>query len=60
MEQGFYVDYLKSRFDLDPTIPAEPFRGAAHEIMYQELYRGLVRPESRHRFLEGIAEASMV
>jgi len=56
MEQGFYVNYLRSRFDIDPMIPAEPFRSAVHEIIYQELCRGLVRPESKRCFLDGIAD----
>jgi aspartate racemase len=56
MEQGFYIEYLSTRFDLNLIIPAEPFRGTVHEIIYQELCRGLVQPQSRHRFLEGIAD----
>ncbi|MGH6859473.1 MAG: aspartate/glutamate racemase family protein [Phyllobacterium sp.] len=47
MEQGFYADYLRDRFDLDLAIPNEIDRAKLHSVIFDELCCGLVRAESR-------------
>ena len=55
MEQPFYADRLRERHALDPIVPDEPGRAMVHEVIYQELCRGVVRPESKARYLAEIA-----
>ena len=52
MEQDFYVGRLRDVHGLDVVIPDEPDRTAVHEVIYEELVRGVVRPESKRRYLE--------
>ena len=54
MEQPFYADRLRERHALDPIVPDEPGRAMVHEVIYQELCRGVVRPESKARYLAEI------
>ena len=53
MEQGFYADRLRAVAGLAPLVPDEAGRAALHGIIFDELCRGVVRPELRAR-LEGI------
>lgn len=46
MEQEFYVGALRAA-GLEPVIPEAADRAETHRIIYEELCRGLVRPESR-------------
>ena len=55
MEEPFYADRLRERHALDPIVPDEPGRAMVHEVIYQELCRGVVRPESKARYLAEIA-----
>ena len=55
MEQPFYADRLRERHALDPIVPDEPGRAMVHGVIYQELCRGVVRPESKARYLAEIA-----
>ena len=55
MEEPFYADRLRGRHALDPIVPDEPGRAMVHEVIYQELCRGVVRPESKARYLAEIA-----
>ncbi len=50
MEQDFYKGRLAQRFGLDVIIPESDDRQIVHDIIYRELVRGEVRPESRERF----------
>ena len=54
MEQPFYADRLRERHALDPIVPDEPGRAMVHGIIYEELCRGVVRPESKARYLAEI------
>ncbi len=56
MEQDFYVGRLRDLHGLDVLVPDEPDRTTIHEIIYQELVRGVVRPESKARYVEVIGE----
>jgi len=52
MEQDFYRGRLVDRHGLEVLIPDAEDRTTVHDIIYDELCRGVVRPESRARYLE--------
>lgn len=54
MEQAFYLDRLRDGYGLAPVVPDEPERAMVHGIIYEELCRGIVRPESKARYLSEI------
>jgi aspartate racemase len=47
MEQDFYKGRLERVHDIAVTVPDEEGRTLVHEVIYEELCRGVVRPESR-------------
>lgn len=47
MEHDFYRAHLQARFGLDVAIPTEPQRNLLQAVIFDELCRGLVRPESK-------------
>ena len=50
-------DFLRRRIEaagLDVIVPDEPDRTTVHDVIYDELVRGIVLPESRVRYLEVI------
>jgi aspartate racemase len=55
MQEDFYKGRLASRFDLDIVVPARNDRQIVHEIIYQELVKGEVRPQSREQYRAIIA-----
>ena len=64
MEQPFYRERLATRFALDVLVPAEADRTDVHRIIYDELVRGVIVPDSRdrcrrviRRLVDGGAEA---
>jgi aspartate racemase len=54
MEQSFYTDRLKAA-GLDPILPDAPDRATTHRIIYEQLCRGIVTPDSRATYV-AIAE----
>lgn len=52
MEQDFYVGRMRAVHGIDVIVPDEPDRTAIHEVIYGELVQGIVRPESKTRYLE--------
>ncbi len=56
MEQDFYKGRLIDNFGIDVIIPEEEQRRGVHTIIYNELCLGIVRDESRKRYLEIINE----
>jgi aspartate racemase len=52
MEKPFYADRLRDKFGLEVHVPAEDERNAIHEIIYGELVRGVINPESHKKYLE--------
>jgi aspartate racemase len=54
MERDFYRGRLESEHGLRALIPDEPQRTAVHEIIYGELVVGVIRDESRRRYLEAV------
>lgn len=53
MEQPFYVDRLRAH-GLDVVVPAEDDRRRIHDVIYDELVRGVVREESRSAYVDAI------
>ena len=51
MEQDFYKGYLKEHHNIDVVTPDEEARTVIHRIIYEELCRGVVLPESKDRYL---------
>lgn len=51
MEQPFYVDRLRAH-GLDVVVPAEDDRRRVHDVIYDELVRGVVREESRAAYVD--------
>lgn len=51
MEQDFYVGRLRDMHGLQVLVPAEPDRTVVHEVIYQELVRGVISPQSKARYL---------
>jgi aspartate racemase len=50
MEQDFYVGRLRERHGLDVLVPGEPDRRVVHDVIYDELCRGVIRDESRAEY----------
>ncbi len=60
MERDFYRGRMSERFGLDVQIPNAAGRAIVHDIIYEELVRGIIRDESRRRYqtlIEGLADA---
>jgi aspartate racemase len=54
MEQDFYLDRLRDRHGLEAIVPDEAGRTVVHDVIYRELCRGIVRPESKAAYLAEI------
>jgi Asp/Glu/Hydantoin racemase len=54
MERGFYRGRLQTVHGLSVLVPEEPDRALVHQIIYDELVQGIIRDESRNRYLEVI------
>ena len=50
MEQDFYVERLREGHGLDPLVPAAAARTTVHDVIFEELCRGIVRDELRDAF----------
>jgi aspartate racemase len=47
MEEPFYRERLQQRGGLDPVIPDDTDRAYVHRVIYEELCRGVLLPETR-------------
>jgi aspartate racemase len=56
MEQDFYKGRLREIFDLNVLVPPATDRRVVHDIIYNELVAGEVRPESRAAYRKIIAD----
>ena len=54
MERNFYRGRLQTAHDLTVHVPDEPDRTLVHQIIYNELVQGVIRDQSRRRYLEVI------
>lgn len=57
MEQDFYKARLRVRHGIDALVPDDDGRTTVHDIIYGELVKGVVRPESKRRYLDVIEAA---
>ncbi len=57
MEQDFYKKVLQDH-GIDVLIPDERSREAVHTIIYTELCRGIISPQSKKRYLQAVNELS--
>jgi aspartate racemase len=55
MEQEFYLARLRRRYGLEPIVPCAEDRADVHDIIFKELCCGVVRDESRRRYVEVVA-----
>lgn len=53
MEQPFYADRLRAA-GLEVSVPEEPDRTTIHAVIYAELVRGVVSPDSKRQYLRAI------
>ena len=51
MEQDFYKGRLTDKFGIDVVVPEPDDRKIVHDIIYQELCKGEIKPESRSLYL---------
>jgi aspartate racemase len=51
MEGDFLRNRYKSKFDIDTIIPNEMGRNIIHEIIYNELVKGIINESSKRKFL---------
>jgi aspartate racemase len=51
MEQPFYLGRLAEAHGIEAMVPDEAGRTAVHRIIYEELCRGIVKPESKAVYL---------
>lgn len=56
MERAFYRGRMAQRFGLDVKIPPEAGRVIVHDIIYDELVRGVIRDDSRKKYQDVIQE----
>ncbi len=56
MEQDFYVGRLRDKHGLTVLVPPEPGRTRIHDVIYDELVRGVIDPASKAAYLGIINE----
>jgi aspartate racemase len=55
MEQDFYLSRLRERHGIDAIVPTDADRATVHDVIFDELCQGIVREESRQRYLDIVA-----
>ena len=58
MEQAFYKARLSEEHGLEVVVPGESDQQLVHEIIYTELCRGKINPESRQEYLRVVGDLS--
>ena len=54
MEGAFYRGRLVERHGIEALVPDEPGRTLVHDVIYDELCRGIIQPRSKEGYLEVI------
>ena len=54
MEQDFYKGRLKEHFGIEVLIPNQEDRDTVHNVIYQELCKGIITDESKQAYLQVI------
>lgn len=52
MEQDFYKKVLKEKFNIDVVIPDENDREIVHDVIYNELCKGIINEVSKKKYIE--------
>ena len=52
MEEPFYPDYLADAFGTPPIVPEAAERDDIHRIIFDDLVKGIVTPETTRRYIE--------
>lgn len=58
MEQAFYVGRLRDLHDIEPIVPNAEDRCVVHDIIFDDLCRGVVDPSARKAYREIIARGA--
>ena len=58
MEQDFYKGHLKNQYGISVLIPDDAERTSVHDIIYQELCQGEIKPASKQRYLDIVSNAA--
>ena len=58
MEQGFYKDRLKEKYQLAVVVPDAPDRKLVHDVIFQELCLGTIRNSSKREFVRIVDQLS--
>jgi aspartate racemase len=56
MEHGFYRERMLARSGLDVMVPEAADRDLVHAVIFDELCRGIVRPEAREAYARIVAD----
>ncbi|PST91292.1 aspartate racemase [Photobacterium sp. NCIMB 13483] len=56
MEQDFYKSRLTNKFEIDVIVPSTESRAIVHNVIYDELCKGIISAESRVKYLNIINE----
>ncbi|BES72890.1 aspartate/glutamate racemase family protein [Marinobacter nanhaiticus D15-8W] len=51
MEQDFYKGRMRDLYEMDVLVPSEDEQAVIHQIIFEELCLGIIRDESRQRYL---------
>ena len=57
MEQDFYKGHLRVAQGIEVAIPEDAGRTIVHDVIYEELCQGVIRPESKQRYLDVVEQA---
>jgi aspartate racemase len=52
MEGSFYKKVLKDKHNIDIVIPNDEDREVIHNIIYNELVRGIIKDDSRQKYIK--------
>jgi aspartate racemase len=52
MEQDFYLSRLREHHGIDAMVPSAADRTIVHKVIFDELCQGIIRDESRQRYLD--------
>lgn len=58
MEQDFYKGHLKNQHGISVLVPDDAERTSVHDIIYQELCQGEIKPASKQRYLDIVSNAA--
>ncbi len=57
MEQDFYKGHLRTHHGIETMVPGDAGRTLVHDVIYNELCQGIIKPESRQAYLDVVRQA---